>query len=61
MSRTKRTNAVLVSLMLAFVLTLGAGVVVGMAAGRHTPVGQLTPVTTRSLSRNPVACLTSLA
>lgn len=37
----------LVSLMLAFVLTLGAGVVVGVAAGRHNPPSeQQTPATT---------------
>jgi hypothetical protein len=49
MSRTNRTNAILMSLMLAFILTLGAGVVVGVAAGRHTPTvpGQQVPVTTR--------------
>jgi len=36
------------SLMLAFILTLGAGVVVGMAAGRHAPVIEQTrtPATT---------------
>jgi hypothetical protein len=51
MSRTNRTNAILMSLMLAFILTLGAGVVVGVAAGRHTPTanvpGQQILVTTR--------------
>jgi hypothetical protein len=46
MSRTKRSNAILMSLMLAFVLTLGAGVVVGMAAGRHTPGAALQVPTT---------------
>ena len=48
MSRNKRTNAVLLSLMIAFLLTLVAGVVVGMAAGRHTPaVEKQVPITTR--------------
>ena len=47
MTRAKRTNAVVMSLMLAFILTLGAGVVVGVAAGRHTPVSEQTLATTR--------------
>jgi flagellar motility protein MotE (MotC chaperone) len=46
MNSSKRTNAVLMSLMLAFVLTLGAGVVVGMAAGRHKPVVETQAQTT---------------
>ena len=41
----RRTSAVLASLMVAFILTLGAGMVVGVAAGRHATAETTLPAT----------------